>query len=245
MRHVNYARWAAYVIGLFGHAGGKVRSVLDVSCGTGSVLIELAYAGFDVWGFDYSPHMVQQAKRKFQARGLAVAGGSPLHRRAGGSSKLWCGDMRSFGVRASFDVALCLYDSMNYCLELESIGAALRSIANVVRPGGLLIFDVCTEHNCRTHFADHYERDATEHYSYTRHSYFQPRRLMQVNEFMIVDEREPTRRREVHEQKIYRLDALRALCDLDRWRLVGCYEGFTRRTGDENSDRVHFLLKRL
>lgn len=167
MRHVNYARWAAYAIGLFGHAEGRVRCVLDVSCGTGNVLIELAQAGYEVWGVDYSPQMLHQAMRKLQARGLAIAGSES------GCAKLWCGDMRSLGVRASCDAALCLYDSMNYCLELDSIVATLRSIARVVRPGGLFIFDVCTEHNCRTHFADYYERDATEHYSYTRHSYFQ------------------------------------------------------------------------
>jgi len=244
MRHVNYSRWAAYAIGLFHQADGAVRSVLDVACGTGSLMVEIANAGYEVSGFDFSFRMVKQARQKLEARRLISFNPSSPTADAPAIPKFWCGDMRGPGVRESFDVALCLYDSMNYCPGLNAVAEALHGIAGAIRSGGLLIFDVCTERNCRAHFNNYYERDGAAEYSYTRHSYFDRRRHKQMNEFLIVDECDGSRYWEVHEQKVFHIDELRALCNNEHWGLLGCYDGFTRRPGDENSDRVHFLLKR-
>lgn len=243
MRHVNYARWATYVAGLFSQAEGSVHTVLDAACGTGNLMLELASAGYEISGFDASADMVFNAHRKFQARQFLLSE-EILRKEGRARPKLWCGDMHRLAVRARYDAALCLYDSMNYCQKLEAIAVVLQAFSEIVRPGGLMIFDVCTEHNCVTHFANYHERDAAGHFSFTRWSYYQPRRRMQINEFVIVDERDQSRSREVHQQRIYPVDDVKALCDNAQWRLHGCYDGFSRQTGDENSDRVHFVLRR-
>jgi len=206
-------------------------------------MIELSSAGYDVSGFDASFDMTHQARKKIQARRIFSFDdrSSPI---TDSPAKLWCGDMRIMAIRETFDVALCLYDSMNYCRELGAVAGVLYSMAHAVRPGGLMIFDVCTEHNCRTHFANYHERDAIEHYSFTRWSYYQPHGRMQINEFLLIDERGGARYREVHQQRIYRIDEVKTLCDTPQWRLMGCYDGFSRREGDESSDRVHFVLRR-
>lgn len=48
------------------HAPGKA---LDVGCGTGTNLLTLAQAGWQVVGVDYAPLAVQQARRRLQAAG--------------------------------------------------------------------------------------------------------------------------------------------------------------------------------
>ncbi len=205
-------------------------------------MIELAAADFSVSGFDASPDMIRQAREKFRARRFFYPD-EPLHKN-NLPPKLWCGDMRGIAVRTKYDAALCLYDSMNYCQELDTVASVLYSMSAAVRSGGLIIFDVCTEHNCSTHFANYHERDAFEKYSYTRWSYYQPRERTQVNEFLLIDERNDKRYGEEHRQKIYRIDEIKALCETAQWQLMGCYDGFSRRTGDESSDRVHFVLRR-
>ena len=243
MRHVNYARWATYLVGLFGLASGAVRSVLDVSCGTGSLLIELANAGYDVLGFDRSWGMVAQARRKLAARRLGgQTPATPLDRLS--SARLWCGDMHAFALRHPVDATLCIYDSMNYCDDLGGVARVVSQAADAVRPGGLFVFDVCTEHNCRVHFADYYEQDAVAEFSYRRRAYYDPRQRLQINEIDIVDERQPAVFREVHRQRIFAIADLQRLCDGPPWELLGCFAGFTRRPGDEQSDRVHFALRR-
>jgi SAM-dependent methyltransferase len=243
MRHVNYPRWAAYVAGLFSLADGRVRTVLDAACGTGNMMLELAGAGFEVSGFDASVSMVQQARHKFEARRVLFPDDQA---RKNGSQlpMLWCADMQRLAAHKLYDATLCLYDSMNYCPTLEAISGVLRSGSGIVRQGGLLIFDVCTRHNCVTHFSNFHERDAMGPLSFTRWSHYQPHQRTQVNEFLIVDERDKSRFREVHRQKIYPVAEVKRLCDSPEWHLLGCYDGFSRQTGDENSDRVHFVLRR-
>src|SRR5205823_11134996 len=46
--------------------------VLEVGMGTGNLQFDLARAGFEVWGVDFSPQMLRQAARKARIRGLRL-----------------------------------------------------------------------------------------------------------------------------------------------------------------------------
>ncbi|MDZ7360921.1 MAG: methyltransferase domain-containing protein [candidate division KSB1 bacterium] len=236
MRHVNYKRWAMYIIELFGLAeGGRIERVLELACGTGNVLAELAQAGYKVFGLDSSFEMVQQAAER-------------LSKLQGANCKLplCCGDMKNFAVVSPVDAVICLYDSFNYCLEPEAARELLDNAAAAVRRGGLFIFDVCTEHTCRRNFNNFFERDSFLEISYIRRAHFKPSRKIQVNEFFITDgfSRGPALY-ERHEQRIYSLQEINAMIDAQQWELAGCFDGMSRRPGSEKSDRVHFVLKRL
>ncbi|MDZ7266215.1 MAG: class I SAM-dependent methyltransferase [candidate division KSB1 bacterium] len=245
MRHVNYARWAEYVTALFSLAdppqaatpqdgdGWRVKRVLELACGTGQLLSELARSGYRVYGCDRAQAMVAAARRRLLQHGLPAC--------------VWCADMRAPVALLQVDAALCLYDSINYCLEEEDLRRLLTSVAQVVRQGGLFIFDVCTQHNCRRNFRNYVERDATADYSYTRYARYQPRQRLQYNDFTIIDEANRGRIiREQHIQRIYALKEIRALIDASNWwREAACFSGMSRRTGSEKAERVHFVLKRI
>jgi SAM-dependent methyltransferase len=237
MRHVNYKRWALYISDLFQLAeNGRVARVLELACGTGSMLAELAQADYQVFGMDLSFDMVQQAAGRLSKR--QTANGKRQDR-------LWCGDMKSFAVTAPVDAVICLYDSFNYCVEPESARRLLQRAAAAVRPGGLFIFDVCTERNCRRHFLNYYERENYLEISYIRHAYFKPLRKIQVNEFFIKDTfRRSSTVRERHEQRIYALQEIHDMIDPQQWAVAGCFDGMSHRPGSEKSDRVHFVLRR-
>ncbi len=47
----------------------KPKSVLDIGCGTGMPMMRLLQEGFNVRGFDLSPGMIEQAKKKLVAKG--------------------------------------------------------------------------------------------------------------------------------------------------------------------------------
>jgi SAM-dependent methyltransferase len=244
MRHVNYPRWAKHVIDLFGFAeGGRIERVLELACGTGNMLVELAQAGYRVCGMDSSYDMIRQAAERLSK--VEVASGKiqfcpPLF-----APCLWCGDMKAFAVASPFDAAICLYDSFNYCVEPESARRLLNNAAAAVRGGGVFVFDVCTERNCRQNFSNYYEHDGYLEVSYVRRSYFKPQRKIQINEFFISDEfrRGPTLY-ERHEQRIYSLREINEMVDPQQWFVAGCFDGVSRRPASEKSDRVHFVLRR-
>ena len=67
MRHVNYRYWANHLAKLFKKADFPVKNVLDISCGTASLLLDLAKLDLNVAGFDES------SQRREHGLGPAVA----------------------------------------------------------------------------------------------------------------------------------------------------------------------------
>ncbi len=245
MRHVNYPRWADYVMALFALAdhpestapaqrgsGRRVSHVLELACGTGQLLTELARSGYQAYGCDRAQAMVAAARRRLLQHGLPAS--------------VWCADMRAVVTQIQVDAVLCLYDSINYCLQEEDLQHLFIGVGQLVRSGGLFIFDICTQHNCRRNFRDYVEKDATADFSYTRHAYYKPYQRLQYNEFIIVDEANRGRvLREKHLQRIYAIKEIRAqIAASGRWHEVACYSGMSRRPGTEKAERVHFVLKR-
>ena len=64
------AAWAALLLPLLPPAGS---SVVDLGCGTGTLSVLLAQAGYDVRGVDLSGQMIAAATRKAAAAGVSVA----------------------------------------------------------------------------------------------------------------------------------------------------------------------------
>jgi SAM-dependent methyltransferase len=102
---------------------------LDLGCGTGTTLIELRRRQPD-WrlaGIDGSAGMLAAARAKPTAETITWA-------------RVPLGDPLSGA--ASFDSCSIMYDTLNHLLEAEAWTRALRGVADVLRPRGLLIFDV-------------------------------------------------------------------------------------------------------
>ncbi len=104
-------------------------SFLDLGCGTGTLLLALRalHPGWRLCGVDVSPGM------------LAVASGKPGH-----ESVLWT-RARLPGplpFTERFDVVGAFYDTLNHLPDHEALAATFRTVASVLRPGGLLVFDL-------------------------------------------------------------------------------------------------------
>jgi SAM-dependent methyltransferase len=104
-------------------------SVLDLGCGTGTLLCALRalHPGWRLVGVDVSPGM------------LAVARG-----KAGSESVLWA-RARLPGplpFTETFDVVGAFYDTLNHLPDLDALAATFRTVAALLRPGGLLVFDL-------------------------------------------------------------------------------------------------------
>ncbi len=232
MRHVNYQRWAYYLSDLFLKADIQVNDVLDISCGTGNLLIKLTNLKFKVAGFDESEKMVKLTQFKARNKGMQIP--------------VWQGSMLQFEVKKLFHALICTYDSINYCMDLETCLSTIHHSSKALEKGGVFVFDICTEKNSRNNFQQYYEKDQTDDFQYVRQSSFSLQKKIQINEFHIMwNSNSAAVYKEKHLQRIYRIDEIKSIIPLDCFQIVGVYDGFSMRAGSEKSDRVHFVLKKI
>lgn len=87
---------------------------LEICCGTGRLLLELAAAGIEAHGLDYSAAMLDEARKKADARGLKVQ----LHQ----------GDMRDFDLGRTFSTLLVAFNSIGHLYTIEDMQRHLNAV---------------------------------------------------------------------------------------------------------------------
>jgi SAM-dependent methyltransferase len=229
MRHVDYDEWGAFIRDVLQRHAPSAQRLIDLACGTGNVSAELVHLGYAVTGADASESMVRIAQEKAALRG---DDGEFVQR-----------DLRDLSGLGPFDSAVCMYDSFNYLLELEDIDEALSQVCSIVLPGGLFIFDVCTERNSLTYFSDMRDVERGPGFSYQRHSYYNAEQRLQHNDFEIRFEGDDSVYSESHVQRIYRLADIEQRIEASAFELVDVLAEFSFDAGSEHSDRVHYVLR--
>lgn len=101
------------------------KSILELACGTGSILVVLA-KDYDVTGLDNSAGMLEVARGKLPEADFIEA------------------NMADFNTGQSYDVVLCVYDSINHLLQFSEWQSLFANTAKHLNPNGLFIFDMNT-----------------------------------------------------------------------------------------------------
>jgi len=107
---------------------GRVESMCDLCCGTGTTAIEFAKAGFAASGVDLSPTMIRVAKERAAKARVAA--------------KFVRGDMRKFKLKAPVDLITCECDALNHVARKSDLKLVAKEVAAALSPGGYFYFDV-------------------------------------------------------------------------------------------------------
>lgn len=112
------------ILSLTGLSGGRV---LDLCCGPGRHSIEFAERGFTVTGVDRTAFLLDKASTGATERGLDIE---------------WIQeDMREFGRREEFDLALSLFTSFGYFDDRDEDLAVLGNVLRSLKPGGFFLIE--------------------------------------------------------------------------------------------------------
>ena len=122
-----YDRWAQFIHTAWSADPTRVRTVLDVGCGTGLMTAELVELGYDVTGVDGSTSMLAQARR-----------------RLGPDVTLARVTLPDLPIDGPFDGAVSTFDVLNY-LSPSQLRETAGAVAAVLRPGGWFVFDLHTD----------------------------------------------------------------------------------------------------
>ena len=107
--------------------GPGARRVLEPGCGTGRMLEALALAGAESVGLDSSPQMVDFARRRLEAAGLAV--------------EVIVGDMTDFELDRRFDGAVCPINTLAH-LTPDELRRHFDCVARHLEPGARYLVQV-------------------------------------------------------------------------------------------------------
>lgn len=231
MDHVDYGHWARYLTRLARLHGVTPRTLLDISCGTGSLCQEFARKGCQVFACDSSLPMLTVAKQKL--------------RHGSGTIHYWCAAMGRVTIRRPVDLIISSYDSMNYLQSSRDWLAVLNQAYGQLRPEGLFVFDISTLHNSIQLFAHYRHQERFSRGSYRRESRFDAATRMQYNFFEIELSDDPDcLYKEKHSQSIRPLAEIEAMIAGTPFTVAGCYADFTLRPASETADRIHFVLQK-
>ena len=103
----------------------EARTLLELGCGTGSILARLT-TGAALTGLDRSPAMLAVCAQKVPGARLVE------------------GDMASFDLGRRFDVVACVFDSLNHLLDVASWASLVGCVHHHLNDDGLFVFDVNT-----------------------------------------------------------------------------------------------------
>src|SRR6266480_7541309 len=126
---------AEQVIELIRATKPDAKNVLELGCGTGSMLKHLQNA-YEVSGLDTSSKMLSIARKKV--------------RRA----KLFRQNMVDFQIDDRFDVIFCVFDSINHVRRFSEWKKVFANARRQLKPAGCFIFDINTQRKLERHISE-------------------------------------------------------------------------------------------
>lgn len=126
MTDIPYEDYAAWVLSYA--PVNEYPCLLDIGCGTGTMSLLLAQAGYEVSAIDLSEEMLAIASERAQAMGFSI----PF-------TAMSMSEIIGFH---EIDVAIIPIDSLNYVRETEDVVKTFEGVYAALKDGGQLFFDV-------------------------------------------------------------------------------------------------------
>ena len=233
MENVPYDDWEAWIASQLEASGYAGQLVLELGCGTGIMTERLAARGYDMIGADLSIEMLEEAQEKSACAGQNI---------------LWIHqDMRELELFGTVDAIVCTCDSLNYITDLQDLEQVFQRVAMFLEPGGTFLFDINTPYKYEYVLADHTYADTYEDAAFIWQNEYDPE--TRENEyqvtFFVEDEKDRyTRYEELHIQKAYSFEEIRACFTKAGFTEEGFYGELSLKAPDATAERVHFIIRK-
>ena len=229
MDYIDYDIWVDDIESLVGpYKPGKTW--LDISCGTGSMALRLAQHGIDMTAVDLSQHMIDIARDKALSAELSIDFG--------------VADMIHYSSAKDFDVIINLHDGLNYLLETADIELFLKNTYALLKPGGILLFDVVTPLLCQTHFRGYREIFNDERGGYERYTNYDPNSQLAESVFTLKTDITDTVEVESHIQRAYEQSDVEGFCTSSKYEWWQILDDETLEQPSVKTERFIVMLRK-
>jgi SAM-dependent methyltransferase len=104
---------------------GKARSILEIGCGMGDVLVNLPKR-FSISGLDYEEDFIEVARKRMP------------------KGKFYVHSMHNFKIDEKFDVIFSAFDAVNFLEDFSRWKSTFKAVSEHLKENGLFVFDVFT-----------------------------------------------------------------------------------------------------
>lgn len=253
MEDVPYEEWGAFFNSLLkAYGDNKVRTVLDLGCGTGTLTRILKGYGYEMTGVDLSEDMLMVARAHDIEAASAIedADGEENVNSNEDDSILYINeDMRELEVLEKQDAIISCCDSINYLILDEDMDSAFTHIYESLKPDGLFIFDFNTVYKYETVIGDTTIAENREDCSFIWENYYSADD--HINEYDVTffvrddEEGELFRRfEETHIQRGYTLNEMEKFAKKAGFKVVTALDEESHKKPTSKSERIYLILRK-
>ncbi|MFW6266674.1 MAG: class I SAM-dependent DNA methyltransferase [Halanaerobiales bacterium] len=228
MDAVPYDLWEKYIEELLNYYNKKPQEILDLACGTGNMTIRFARKYKRVTGVDFSSDMLEIARKKAETLN---------------NINFINEDMRNFKAKKNYDLALSLFDSLNYILKFEELKKIFHNVYQALKPEGLFIFDMNTPYRLMSIKPGTNVFNGDYYTCFWEDNIDKDRGKWQVKLKIYFEDRSEYYQ-EIHEETAYPYKKIvKGLKDTG-FATVDVYRAYTFLQGDDKANRLYYVANK-
>lgn len=226
---VNYEEWLNYYFKIFQRYGLKPSLGLDLGCGTGNLTTLFSDKGVEMTGVDISEDMLMVAREKSEGRDILY-----LNQ-----------DMREFELYGTVDFIVSSLDCVNYITDKRDLLKVMKLANNYLNPGGLFIFDINTPYKLENVIGNNtFILENDDVFCSWQNEYDKKRKTVDFYlTFFCENNGVYQRFDEVHSERIYSIEEIKALIEGAGMRLLNIYNDLSFKAPTAKSERVFFVAQ--
>lgn len=233
LQDADYNAFFEYYKKVFEKFNIKPELVLDLGCGTGSITVKMAKAGFDMIGVDLSCEMLDIARQKAQDEGCDIL--------------FLNQDMTEFELYGTVDAIISSLDSINYIIEDGGLLKLFKLCNNYLNPGGIMIFDINSEYKLREVLGNNtFVSEENNIFYVWQNSFDEDTNICSFYLDFFVENQDGLYDRfsEYQEERAYSKEEIEENVKKSGLEILGCFGDFDFSAPEKESERLFFVIKK-
>jgi ubiquinone/menaquinone biosynthesis C-methylase UbiE len=226
MEDVDYNGWIQYIIDVAELFDVKLSPLLDITCGTGNSILPFKENNIKITGVDNSLEMLKFAKLKLPESTFIQASAQNLP------------------FSRYFNLAISIFDSLNYILEYKDLLDAFYSVAESLLPESHFIFDMNTPYGLEIISHHNIRRENEGIISVWRNLYNKKEKLLILHLTLFIKKVNMwSRIDEIHRERGYsEYDVVMGLKKTG-FKVLGTFKCFEQSNVDRFTKRILYVAK--